>query len=177
LIKKTSAPAPLIDRMRAVVKQLHMPKGYIPEKYSNPSLQWHYRILQAIALDEDMPAQPTDTTLPKYKLIDKHAGTYCREWGEELEKLAGNLAIPAAKTSAAKRSTLVKGEGVPRKRARAGDGAEGGGGSDEVTTAWRDGGVGRLTVAKLKAWLEERGLDTSGRKADLVERVEGVLDG
>src|SRR5437868_4765104 len=106
--------------MRAVVKQLHMPRGYIPDKYSNPSLQWHYRILQAIALDEDMPDQPTDTTLPKYKLIDKHAGTYCREWGEELEKLTRNLAIPAARTSAsaAKRSTLVKGEGMPRKRVK-----------------------------------------------------------
>ncbi|PWW72693.1 Ku DNA-binding complex, Ku70 subunit [Tuber magnatum] len=171
--KLVRAPAALIDRMRAVVKQLHMPRGYVPDKYSNPSLQWHYRILQAIALDEDMPAQPTDTTLPKYKLIDKHAGTYCREWGEELEKLARNLATPAAKTSAAKRSTLVKGEGVPRKKVKAEDGGEG----DEVMAAWRGGGVARLTVAKLRAWLEGRGLDTSGRKVDLVERVEGVLDG
>lgn len=30
------APAPLIDSMRAVVKRLHLPKGYIPEKYPNP---------------------------------------------------------------------------------------------------------------------------------------------
>ncbi|CAZ81467.1 unnamed protein product [Tuber melanosporum] len=174
--KLVRAPASLIDRMRAVVKQLHMPKGYIPDKYSNPSLQWHYRILQAIALDEDMPAQPVDTTLPKYKLIDRHAGTYCREWGSELEKLAGNLAIPAARTSAsaAKRSTLVKGEGMPRKRVKAEDG---GGEGDEVMAAWRGGGVGRLTVAKLKAWLGGKGLDTDGKKVDLVARVEGALGG
>lgn len=35
------------------------------------ALQWHYRILQALALDEDLPEKPDDKTLPKYKQIDK----------------------------------------------------------------------------------------------------------
>lgn len=100
------ASAPLIDRMRAVVKQLHMPKGYIPEKYSNPALQWHYRILQAIALDEDLPDKAQDKTLPKYKLIEKHSGSQVKEWLEELEVASKGVSIgvPAKGT---KRSVMV----------------------------------------------------------------------
>lgn len=36
-----------------------------------PALQWHYRILQALALDEDLPEKPEDKTIPKYRQIDK----------------------------------------------------------------------------------------------------------
>ena len=35
------------------------------------ALQWHYRILQAMALNEDLPEKPDDKTIPKYKQIDK----------------------------------------------------------------------------------------------------------
>lgn len=83
------APIPLIDQMRAVIQQLQLPKAqYDPLKYPNPckssgvflriiyslsyaALQWHYRILQALALDEDLPEKPEDKTIPKYRQIDK----------------------------------------------------------------------------------------------------------
>ena len=35
------------------------------------ALQWHYRVLQAIALDEDMPEKAEDLTVPRYKQIHK----------------------------------------------------------------------------------------------------------
>lgn len=38
---------------------------------SSAALQWHYRILQAMALEEDIPEQPDDKTIPKYRQIDK----------------------------------------------------------------------------------------------------------
>ena len=66
------APEPLIDRMREVIQQLQLPKArYDPSKYPNPALQWHYRILQAMALEEDLPEKPEDKTIPKYKQIGK----------------------------------------------------------------------------------------------------------
>ena len=81
------APEPLIDKMRAVVQQLQLPKGvYDPRKYPNPALQWHYRILQAMALDEDVPEKQEDKTLPKYKQIDKRAGALVIDWGHELHR-------------------------------------------------------------------------------------------
>ena len=39
------------------------------------ALQWHYRILQALALDEDLPEKPEDKTMPRYKQIDKVSAT------------------------------------------------------------------------------------------------------
>lgn len=62
----------LTDKMRVVIQQLQLPKAqYDPKKYPNPSLQWFYRILQAMALEEDLPEQPEDKTIPRYKQIDK----------------------------------------------------------------------------------------------------------
>lgn len=81
------APEPLIDRMREVVQQLQLPKGqYDPSKYPNPALQWHYRILQAMALEEDLPEKPEDMTIPKYKQIAKRAGPFAVDWGHELHR-------------------------------------------------------------------------------------------
>jgi ATP-dependent DNA helicase 2 subunit 1 len=57
--------------MRKVVQQLQLPKAiYDPGKYPNPSLQWHYKILQAIALDEELPEIPEDKTVPRYRQIE-----------------------------------------------------------------------------------------------------------
>lgn len=81
------APEPLVDRMREIVQQLQLPKArYDPSKYPNPALQWHYRILQAMALEEDLPEKPDDKTVPKFKQIDKRAGPYALDWGHELHK-------------------------------------------------------------------------------------------
>ncbi|KAL8945675.1 MAG: hypothetical protein Q9222_007820, partial [Ikaeria aurantiellina] len=80
------SPESLIDHMRKIVQQLQLPKGrYDPSKYPNPSLQWHYRILQALALEEDVPAKAEDRTVPRYRQIDKRAGEYALEWGRELQ--------------------------------------------------------------------------------------------
>ena len=35
---------------------------------------------------------------------------------------------------------------------------------------------GQLTVATLKGWLSGRGLNPGGRKPELIERVEGILE-
>jgi ATP-dependent DNA helicase 2 subunit 1 len=37
----------------------------------NVALQWFYRILQALALEEDIPDNPEDKTIPRYKQIHK----------------------------------------------------------------------------------------------------------
>lgn len=85
----TTVPAPdsLVDKMRTVVQQLQLPKAqYFPDKYPNPALQWHYRILQALALNEDLPQQAEDKTVPRYRQIHKRAGGYVVDWGTDLEK-------------------------------------------------------------------------------------------
>ena len=81
------APDPVIDAMRVIVQQLQLPKAvYNPDKYPNPSLQWFYKILQALALDEDLPEKAEDKTLPRWKQIHKRAGQYVTEFGEKLDE-------------------------------------------------------------------------------------------
>ncbi|KAF8476857.1 SPOC like C-terminal domain-containing protein [Kalaharituber pfeilii] len=175
------APPSLVDRMRAVVKQLHMPKGYRPDKYPNPALQWHYRILQAIALDEEMPEKPEDATVPKYRLIRKHAAEKVLEWGEELEESwlkAGGVVKPEPPVPSKGKKRALKeedGEDVgssPKKRVRGGKEGDRGLTDEEVRRAYEKGAVGRFTVAQLKTWMVRKKLDVTGKKGDLVERVE-----
>lgn len=171
------APEPLIDRMRTIVQQLQLPKArYDPAKYPNPALQWHYRILQAMALDEELPEKAEDKTVPKYKQIDKRVGEYALEWGRELQALhqvwekenrGGALSV-----------------GTGGKRAA---GADGGGAGKKVRVEVDDVGVddasmrkaferntvAKMTVVALRDWLAGKGLDTKGKKGELVERVEG----
>jgi ATP-dependent DNA helicase 2 subunit 1 len=42
----------------------------------------------------------------------------------------------------------------------------------ELRTTIDAGNLGKFTVADLKSWLASKGLNSSGKKADLVERIE-----
>ena len=168
------APDSLVDKMRPVIQQLQLPKEkYNPSRYPNPALQWHYRILQALALEEDIPEQPEDKTIPKYKQIDKRAGEYVMEWGAELEKQSRELASSSG-VVLAKRPAPSKEAGAAKK-AKADDNAS------ELTESdmqkyFDKRTLGKLTVVQLKSWMTAKGLSTAGKKSDLVEAVEGYFE-
>jgi ATP-dependent DNA helicase 2 subunit 1 len=71
--------------MADVVKSYTL-KSFNPAKYPNAALQWHYRILQATALEEDLPDTPEDKTIPKYKTIEKRVGSFAQAWAEVLDE-------------------------------------------------------------------------------------------
>ncbi|KAF9896793.1 X-ray repair cross-complementing protein 6, partial [Lobosporangium transversale] len=57
-------PMELIDAAKGIISKLNMKKGFQPDNYENPSLQKHYKVLQATALNQlDMDID--DKTLPK----------------------------------------------------------------------------------------------------------------
>ncbi|RMZ83569.1 hypothetical protein DV738_g1128, partial [Chaetothyriales sp. CBS 135597] len=146
------APDSLVDAMRPIVQQLTLPKGvYNPSRYPNPSLQWHYRILQALALDEELPAQPEDKTLPKYKQIDRRVSSEAITWGKELE--SSYKAFIAENPDAA--SVGSKRVAPTTNRGKAATAAAGG-----------------QAVAQLKEFCTAKKLSVSGNKAALVERIE-----
>ena len=177
------APDPLIDRMREVVQQLQLPKArYDPSKYSNPALQWHYRILQAMALEEDLPEKPEDKTIPKYRQIDKRAGPYVIDWGHELHKQHGEWQANNGSSSSffAKRPAPADKNGdasvKSEKRARTAADQE-----DEVTDevmkkAFEKQSLGKMSVLQLKTWLQRKSISVAGKKADLVERAEQYFE-
>ncbi|KAF3907953.1 hypothetical protein ABW21_db0206510 [Orbilia brochopaga] len=170
------APNHLIDRMQDVMRQLHMPRGYIPEKYPNPALQKHYKVLEAIALEEELPEQFEDKTLPKYKNIEKHAGQMIEDWGEALEQSMTELRIsrPQIEVHGTKRGREPA-SGTSKKVKKEVD--DGPGDMDkDIKAAYDKNTLNKLTVATLKDWLGAKGMSATGKKADLVERVEEYFE-
>ncbi|KAH6607821.1 hypothetical protein Trco_004134 [Trichoderma cornu-damae] len=162
----------LKTKMRVIVQQLNLPKGvYNPLKYPNPALQWHYKILQTLALDEEVPEKPEDATEPKNKAISKRAGGYLEDWAETLKDDADR----AARCRSLKREVEDDVSERPAKQQRKAA-AERPSGSAfsmaQLKAAVESEGLSKMTVAQLKDVAGAKGLSTSGRKADLVERIE-----
>jgi ATP-dependent DNA helicase 2 subunit 1 len=165
-------PDPLVDGMREIAKCLQLPKGvYNPAKYPNPALQWHYKIIQSMALEEDIPEHQDDATIPRYKQMEKRIGKYLGDWKEELATTARAL----MKTRAAKRETESEDGERPAKRARATPAAKKLGASmnnAQLKAAVEEDTLKKLTVAELKEMLASKGLSTVGKKAELLDKLE-----
>ncbi|KAF2085285.1 ATP-dependent DNA helicase II subunit 1 [Saccharata proteae CBS 121410] len=168
--KPVPASNNLTDLMRVVVQQLTLPKGeYDPAKYPNPSLQWFYRILQALALQEDLPEKPEDKTIPRYRQIHKRVGEPLVEWGgaldEEFEAVGGDDE-DGTTTKMAKRPKTVT-EGV-----------------DDATMKehYEKGTINKvcgrliLLVSQLKEFAHSKHISVAGKKAELVERIEEYFE-
>lgn len=177
LVKSTDE---LTDAMRVIVQQLQLPKAvYDPTKYPNPSLQWFYRILQALALDEDLPEKPEDKTEPKWKQIHKRAGGFVVAWGEALEaafrewQTSNSKYIHPQITGGAKRSTPAASDasaGGRLKKVKQED--DEGPTEDEIRSAYEKDKVAKFKVADLKSFLQSKGQGKGlNKKADLVEAV------
>lgn len=178
----------LTDAMRPVVQQLQLPGGvYDPSRYPNPSLQWHYRILQALALDEDLPSKAEDKTLPKYRQIDKRAGEYIVEWGQELEKTflayqRDNPSLPTSTLAKRSRPGASAAAASNKKVKTEHDSADTANdvpavmSDEEMRALWKKEKLASLTVGKLKDWLGVKKIAVGGKKADLVERVESYFE-
>lgn len=173
------APDELVDKMRPVIEQLNLPKQiYDASRYPNPSLQWHYRILQAIALEEDLPEKPEDKTKPKSRQIDKRAGHMAVEWGDELTKvykehLAQNPdSANLSEKRPSARAPKSNGEDGQGKRVK----TEHGTAEEDIRKLFETGKLSSLTVPQLKDFASSKKLLISGRKADLVERIEAWFE-
>jgi ATP-dependent DNA helicase 2 subunit 1 len=157
--------------MRTIVQQLQLPKAmYNPSKYPNPALQWHYRILQALALEEEVPEKADDATEPKYKAISKRAGGYLEEWSEGLGDESGKV----ANIKSTKRETDDEDADRPVKKSRGTSEKPSGSSFNmaELKTAIESGSITKMTVVQLKDLLATKGMSTAGRKMELIERVE-----
>ncbi|KAF1967793.1 Ku DNA-binding complex, Ku70 subunit [Bimuria novae-zelandiae CBS 107.79] len=181
----------LTDKMRVIIEQLQLPKGvYDPSKYPNPDLQWFYRILQAMALEEEVPTKPDDKTLPKYKQIEKRCGEYIEEYGQtfdEVFKTVGRAALSSRPKAAAKKRPATAAadddddEPKPNKRVKKEPKVKNEDGDDGLTDEQmaginNKGTLTKQTVAVLKEYLSARGQPVTGKKADLVERVQDYLE-
>lgn len=181
----------LTDKMRIIIEQLQLPKGvYDPSKYPNPDLQWFYRILQAMALEEEVPTQPDDKTLPKYRQIDKRCGEYIEEYGKKFDEVYTTVGRPALasrpKAAASKRPAAAANNddddgAKPKKRVKKepkvkSEDGDGGLTDAQMASFNNKGQIAKQTVAVLKEYLAARGQPVTGKKADLIDRVQEYLD-
>jgi ATP-dependent DNA helicase 2 subunit 1 len=168
-----SASPKLSGQMRLVVKQLQLPKGvYNPSKYPNPALQWFYKILQTLALDEEVPEKPEDLTEPKYKAISNRSGGYIQEWKDSLREEVSH----AKSVSKIKREAGWEAEEKPNKKAKTSKVGESGLNNAQLRAAADGGSLSKMLVADLRDILGARGLSTAGKKSELVERIEQWLE-
>jgi len=173
------APDTLVDAMRVIVQQLQLPKGvYDPHKYPNPSLQWFYRILQALALEEDLPEQPEDKTLPRWKQIHKRAGQYVIEWGGILDEQFrmwqkdNDRHVKPTANGAAKRTKAEPASSANAKKIKQENSEDEGVTDEDMKTAYEKDAVSKYKVADLKSWLQGKALGKAlTKKADLVNAV------
>ncbi|RWA14735.1 hypothetical protein EKO27_g345 [Xylaria grammica] len=174
VVRTTNA---LTDRMNKVVQQLQLPGGaYNPSKYPNPALQWHYKILQALALEDVVPDQPEDATVPKYRAIHKRCGGYIQEWSQAADNVVGQIQ-EQKKIKRELEGANEEDEPRPAKKPRSITTKDKSTGEDglsniELRQRYDAGTLTKLTVAELRSAVSGRGLDTKGLKKDLVERLE-----
>ncbi|KAF1917424.1 ATP-dependent DNA helicase II subunit 1 [Ampelomyces quisqualis] len=178
----------LTDKMRVIIEQLQLPKGvYDPSRYPNPDLQWFYRILQAMALEEELPDQPDDKTIPRFKQIEKRCGEYIQAYGKKFEAVYAQVAkstFPHRGKATGKRVSVEPedGEKPKSKRVKKEPNVKEEEGDDEDITDEQmasinnKGQISKQTVAVLKVFLAQRGETTSGKKMDLVERTQQYLE-
>ncbi|KAG5361023.1 ATP-dependent DNA helicase II subunit 1 [Yarrowia sp. B02] len=129
-----SAPAELVDATKKIFGRLLMPSGFESQRYPNPRLQWHYRVVRAMALQEEVPKAPEDKTTPKFRSIDTRVGDSISEWNKVLQSnFKRTLEEP------------VK----PVKKPKTDAGAPS---NEQMKAMVEEDIVGKLTVAELKAW-------------------------
>lgn len=117
--------------------------------------------------------------MPKYKQIDKRVGNEAVEWGSILERVfkERQAEYPDTVPTGSKRATpnpRSNGPAAASKKVK----AEDGGGNSEalVRQLWEQGKLGSLTVAQLKDFASAKGIAVAGKKAEIVEQIEGWLE-
>lgn len=104
--------------------------------------------------------------------LSKRAGEYVANWGVILDERS--QAYEAERRATSVKRELEDGEEGPKKKAKPTRPVQGlnGMGMDDLRAAVKRGSLSKFTVADLKDWLQSKGINSSGKKAELVERIE-----
>ncbi|KAF9096528.1 X-ray repair cross-complementing protein 6 [Mortierella sp. AD031] len=166
ILTEYTPPDELINAGKAIISKLNMKKGFHPDNYENPSLQKHYKVLQATALNQsDMDID--DKTLPKTEQIHNRAGAYIQHFRDVAE-----TAEPPAGEPTPSVDSLPSDESVAAiKRARPGP-SGGAALQQDMRDKYDNDQLNKATVATLKDFLLSVGESGQGKKAELVQKVQ-----
>ncbi|KAF9431936.1 X-ray repair cross-complementing protein 6 [Entomortierella beljakovae] len=165
----------LVDAAKAFITKLNMKKGFRPDNYENPSLQKHYKVLQATALNQrDMDID--DKTLPKTEQMHTRAGEYIQHFKELVDEVPLEEPTPTPSMSSSKRSSQSQSqsqEGSASKKAKSNDPVDSAALATEMRDMYDNDSLNKATVVKLKEFLKSVNVTLSGtKKGDLIGQVE-----
>ena len=160
---------------RKVMKKLKM-KHYDPEAFENPSLQSHYKLIEALALQvEDEEDGKVDSTLPPFEIQRQRLGNLSQNFkdatspsNEVIEMVNAAKMAKATASAASKRPTSSTAGSAPKRPKVSAAPLT----SQEMEFMVKNKTVHKLLVDQLKNFLISIGNSTGGkRKDDLVQEV------
>ncbi|KAG0296956.1 X-ray repair cross-complementing protein 6 [Dissophora globulifera] len=181
-------PTELIDAAKAIIAKLNMKKGFQPDNYENPSLQKHFKVLQATALNQrDMDID--DKSLPKTEQMfanqqlikamshPKRAGAYIQQFKEVSETVEPPVSsfTPSQASQATKRSTQSQSqleEPSSAKKAKGNPALDNAALLADIRDKWEKMQLNGETVVTLKRFLTSVGEFPEGtRKRDYIKQI------
>ncbi|KAH7049058.1 SPOC like C-terminal domain-containing protein [Linnemannia elongata] len=166
IMTEYTPPDELINAGKAIISKLNMKRGFHPDNYENPTLQKHYKVLQATALNQtDMDID--DKTLPKTQQIYDRAGAYIQHFKD----VAATAELPEDVTPSVDSVPSDQSSVAAAKRARPGP-SGGVALQQEMREKYDNDQLNKATVATLKDFLQSVGESGAGKKAELVEKVQ-----
>ncbi|KAI9207193.1 SPOC like C-terminal domain-containing protein [Polychytrium aggregatum] len=169
-ILKDSSSA-LAEIGNKIIKKLNI-KSYDGKNYENPVIQIHYTNLQALALQEDLPEEFNDQTLPKAREIHERAGELIQEFKRELMALdAEDLGqADGDLTAGLKRQSDAEDSQAKRAKNEVPD-------AQSIKRHIEAETLQTLTVAQLTGFLTSVRIKPMKRKPELVSQVEQYMSG
>lgn len=133
-----------------------------------------------MALEEEIPTIPEDKTMPKFRQIHKRAGQFINIWGQTLDEEA--RASQKDRYGGIDGTDLKRGSdddagAPPRKKFKAEKNNEHEPALADITIEslkaliLKDG-LKKCVLVDLKDFLKAKGLSTTGKKQDLIDRIE-----
>lgn len=157
-----------LSAAKALVKKIKM-KGYHPEAFSNPDLQFHYAMIEAMALERDDVETPKDDTMPDMEFLARKLKDVGQDFLESVypEGYDPQSASTKRKAPAAKKEPVVK-------KAKTVDVDQ----EFDMGSYVESKTVPKLTVQVLKDYLKANDIDVAGlKKAQLVDEVYKFFNG
>jgi len=146
--------------------------GFTPGCVENPVLQRHYAAVQALALGEEGPEETMDLLqVAEADLVDKM--DVISNWRAAID------AIVPPSLCGSKRH-LADGDDLGGPRTKTARGSQAvtilpSASEDDMRSLIQSGEIHHVSVAALRDWLRAQGVSSSGKKADLIERIHVLV--
>ncbi|XP_076025827.1 X-ray repair cross-complementing protein 6 [Genypterus blacodes] len=161
--KHPSASTTQVDKMKQIVSKLRF--RYRADAFENPVLQQHYRNLEALALDMNVPESTEDLIMPKLEQMDGRLGPLVQEFKDLVYPADYN---PEGKPAAKRRAADSGGGAEKKPKAEVSE--------SELRAHVQDGTLGKLTVPVLKEACKQFGVKTTGtKKQELMDALTAKL--